>query len=130
MTTKSERLRRAMGAISQGEVEQFGEILLTESVVWHWPGRSSLAGEYRGRDATLGLLREFHRVARDRLHVEPLDILEGRDYLMSFTHVTADQEGRHLDVVMADAMRFDDDDRVVEFWTLSNDQDAVDAFIG
>jgi hypothetical protein len=32
--------------------------------------------------------------------------------------------------MMADAMRFDDSGRVTEFWTLSNDQGAVDAFIG
>ena len=50
---------------------------------------------------------------------------------MSFTHVTAaEREGDRLDVVMADAMRFGPDGRVVEDWTLSNDQTAVDAFIG
>jgi hypothetical protein len=49
---------------------------------------------------------------------------------MSFTHVTAEQDDRKLDVVMADAMRFGPDGRVVEFWTLSNDQAAVDSFIG
>ena len=31
---------------------------------------------------------------------------------------------------MADAMRFGPDGRAVEFWTLSNDQEAVDRFIG
>ena len=49
---------------------------------------------------------------------------------MSFTHVTADREGEHLDVIMSDAMRFGPDGRVVEYWTLSNDQAAVDTFIG
>lgn len=130
MTSKGERLREAMEAISRGDVERFGQILLSDDVVWHWPGRSSVSGEYRGRDAALELLRGFHRLTQNRLQVEPLDILEGRDYLMSFTHVTAEQEGRQLDVVMADAMRFGGDGRVAEFWTLSNDQEAVDSFIG
>ena len=98
--------------------------------VWHWPGRSSVAGDYRGRDEVIGLIRGFHELTQGRLRVEPVDILEGREYLMSFTHVTADQEGSHLDVMMADAMRFGDDGRVVEYWTLSNDQEAVDSFIG
>lgn len=49
---------------------------------------------------------------------------------MSFTRVTADRERDHLDVMMADAMRFGPDGRVVEYWTLSNNQAAVDAFIG
>lgn len=127
---KAQRLAEAMALISQGDVERFGEILLADDVVWHWPGRSSVAGHYRGREAALELLRGFHRLTGNRLNVQPIDILEGEDHLMSFTHVTADREGDHLDVIMADAMRFGADGRVVEYWTLSNDQNAVDAFIG
>jgi hypothetical protein len=49
---------------------------------------------------------------------------------MAFTHITAEQDGTSLDVMMADAMRFGPDGRVVEYWTLSNDQAAVDSFLG
>ena len=126
---KAQRLAEAMAMISTGEVERFGEILLADDVVWHWPGRSSVSGDYHGREAALGLLRGFVALTGNRLKVEPIDILEGDDHLMSFTHVTAAREGDSLDVVMADAMRFGDDGRVVEFWTLSNDQTAVDRFI-
>lgn len=130
MPTKAERLAEAMAAVSRGEVDAFGEILLSDDVVWHWPGRSSVAGDYRGREAALGLIRGFGRLTQGQLRVEPVDILEGRDYLMSLTHVTAEQPGRQLDVMMADAMRFGPDGRVEEYWTLSNDQAAVDSFIG
>lgn len=128
--SNSETLAEAMGAISRGEVDRFGDILLADAVVWHWPGRSSVSGEYRGRAAALDLLRGFHQLTQGRLNVVPLEILEGRDHLMSFTHVTAEKEGHSLDVMMADAMRFGPDGRVVEYWTLSNDQKAVDDFIG
>ena len=128
--SKSETLAEAMGAISRGEVDRFGDILLSDDVVMHWPGRSSVAGEYRGRAAALDLFRGFHRLTNGRLSVEPLEILEGKDHLMSFTHVTAATDGQTLDVIMADAMRFGPDGRVQEFWTLSNDQKAVDEFIG
>jgi hypothetical protein len=129
--TKSERLRESMEAVGRGDLERFGEILLADDVVWHWPGTSSMAGDYRGRDAAVGLIRHFHGLTQGRLVVEPLDVLEGDDYLMSFTHVTAEHEdGRRLDIVNADAMRFGSDGRVVEYWTLSNDQRASDEFIG
>jgi uncharacterized protein len=128
--TKAERLRAAMEAVSRGDLQTFGDTLLSDDVVWHWPGSSSVSGEYRGRDAAIGLIQRFHTLSQGRLHVEPMDILEGRDHLMSFTHVTAEREGQQLDVVMADAMRFGPDGRVVEFWTLSNDQNGVDSFIG
>ena len=127
---KAQRLSEAMALISRGEVDRFGEVLLADDVVWHWPGRSSVSGDYHGREAALGLLRGFHELTGNRLTVEPLDILEGENHLMSFTHVTADREDVHLDVMMADAMRFGPDGRVAEYWTLSNDQRAVDAFIG
>lgn len=127
---KAQRLGEAMGLISQGEAQRFGEVLLADDVVWHWPGRSSVAGDYRGREAALGLLQGFLQLTAGQLRVEPMDILEGRDHLMSFTHVTAEREGDSLDVIMADAMRFGPDGRVVEYWTLSNDQEAVDRFIG
>jgi uncharacterized protein len=127
---KAQKLGEAMALISRGEVERFGEVLLADDVVCHWPGRSSVSGVYRGRAAAQGLFGGFGQLTGGRLHVEPLDILEGEDHLMSFTHVTAVREGEELDVLMADAMRFGPDGRVVEFWTLSNDQDAVDRFIG
>jgi ketosteroid isomerase-like protein len=127
---KAQRLGEAMALISRGEVERFGEVLLADDVVWHWPGRSSVSGDDHGREAALGLLRGFLELTGNRLNIEPVDVLEGDDHLMSFTHVTADRDGEHLDVMMADAMRFGGDGRVVEYWTLSNDQAAVDALIG
>ena len=130
MNGKAQRLAEAMAVFTGGEVERFGEILLADDVIWHWPGRSSVSGDYRGREAALGLLRGFRELTADRLRIEPVDILEGNDHLMAFTHVTAEREGDHLDVMMADAMRFGPDGRVVEYWTLSNDQAAVDSFIG
>lgn len=129
MGEKAERLAEAMALISRGDADGFGDLLLADDVVWHWPGRSSVSGDYHGRAEALDLLRGFHVLTAGRLQVMPLDILEGEDHLMSFTHVTADNEKGHLDVIMADAMRFDADNRVVEYWTLSNDQEAVDAFI-
>jgi ketosteroid isomerase-like protein len=130
MATKSETLGEAMAAVSRGEVDRFGDILLSDDIVWHWPGRSSMAGEYRGRESALGLIRGFHRLTQGRLQVQPVDILEGHDFLMAFTHISAEQDDQKLDVMMADAMRFGPDGRVVEYWTLSNDQTAVDAFLG
>ena len=130
MGEKAERLAEAMGLISRGDVEAFGDALLADDVVWHWPGRSAVSGDYHGRAEALELLQGFNRLTANRLQVVPLDILEGEDHLMSFTHVTAESEEGSLDVIMADAMRFDEEGRVVEFWTLSNDQAAVDAFIG
>ena len=130
MHDKAQRLGEAMAAFSNNDIDRFGDLLLAEDVVWHWSGKSSVSGEYRGRAAVLKLLRGFRELTSNQLVVEPIDVLEGEGYLMSFTHVSAKKGNDQLDVMMADAMRFGEDGRVVEFWTLSNDQTAVDTFIG
>lgn len=131
MGDKAARVGEAMAAVSQGDVERFGELLLADDVVWHWGGASTVSGDYHGREQVVRLVQGFQQLAGQGLVLQPLDVLEGDDYLMSFTRVTGRRaDGNQLDVTMADAMRFGADGRVVEFWTLSSDQRAVDAFIG
>lgn len=130
MGANAERLAAAMARFNDGDVEGFGDTILADEVVWHWPGRCSVSGEYRGRAAVIGLLQGFRDLASHGLALEPLDMLEGERHLMSFTRVRAERDGSRLEVTMADAMRFDDRGLIVEYWTLSNDQAAVDAFIG
>ena len=45
-------MRRAYEAFNTGDLDTVGEIF-DESVVWHLPGRSSMANDYHGREATL-----------------------------------------------------------------------------
>ena len=45
-------MRRAYEAFNTGDIDTLIEIF-DESVVWHLPGRSSMANDYQGRDATL-----------------------------------------------------------------------------
>ena len=93
MGENGKRLAEAMALVSRGDVEGFGDVLLADDVVWHWPGASSVSGDYHGRSAVLELLKGFHALTQNRLSVVPLDMLEGEDHLMSFTRVTAESEG-------------------------------------
>lgn len=130
MASKAQRFGEAMAAFSRNDVDAFGDIL-ADDVVWHWGGDSSVSGDYHGKAATLELLRGFRELTGNHLTVEPLDMLEGREFLMSFTRVTGTKgPDADIDVIMADAVRFGADGKVVEYWTLSNDQRAVDSFIG
>ena len=45
-------MRRAYEAFNAADIDTLTE-LFDESVVWHLPGRSSMAEDYQGRDATL-----------------------------------------------------------------------------
>ena len=58
-------MQRAYDAFNSGDIDTVAEIF-DESIVWHLPGRSSMANDYQGRDATLayfGQLAEKTEVA-------------------------------------------------------------------
>jgi hypothetical protein len=72
-------VRRGYDAFNAADVAALVEVF-DEHVVWHAPGRSSLAGDYEGRDATLGYL--------GRLGQET-----GGNFRAELLHMTADDEG-------------------------------------
>jgi hypothetical protein len=45
-----------------------------------------------------------------------------------YVRVTGTRDGRSLDVTLAEALTVGLDGRWTEFWSLAEDQDAVDAF--
>jgi ketosteroid isomerase-like protein len=91
-------MRRAYEAFNAGDMETLTE-LFDENCVWHTPGRSSLANDYEGRDATFGY---FGRIGQEtegtlRANLEELTADdEGR--VVGIQHSTADRNGKHLDV--------------------------------
>ena len=52
--------RRGYEAFNSGDMETLTEIF-DEGVVWHTPGRSSLAGDYQGRDASFAFSAGWDR---------------------------------------------------------------------
>ncbi len=65
-----ELVRRGYEAFATGDMETLRELLDPE-IVWHFPGRSVLAGDHRGPDAVLGPLPGPVRVAGRRCRVHP-----------------------------------------------------------
>jgi uncharacterized protein len=106
-------LQRAYNAFNTGDIDTLTEIF-DESAVWHLPGRSSMADDYQGRDATLayfGLLAQktggTFRAELERLTADDDDRVVG------IQRSTADRDGQHLDV--ADCIVFTlKDGRVTE----------------
>lgn len=101
---------------------------LAEDAVWHVGGTHRLSGDYRGREAILGYFDSVRRETADSLSLQTLEVLANDRHGAAFLRVTADRSGRRLDTVVADAFRFDDQGRIVEFWAHSADQAAIDAF--
>jgi hypothetical protein len=101
---------------------------LAEEAVWHVGGTHRHSGDYRGRDAILGYFDAVREATADTMALEPLEILANDRHGAAFLRVTAERNGRRLETVAADAFRFDDEGRIVEFWASNANQAAIDEF--
>jgi uncharacterized protein len=100
--------------------------LYAEDVVMHVPGRSSLAGERRGRDAVLAYLRAGLELAPGGVEVDLIDLLEGeRDRVALLLRETL--HGAAGDLVLRRANVYTvRDGAIVEIWIFEHDQYAID----
>ena len=125
-----ERVRRLedwIAAYSDNDRDAMAESL-AESAVWHVGGTHRLSGDYQGRDEILGYFDAVRRDTEDTMRLAPLEVLANDRHGAAFLRVTAERQGRRLDVVVADAFRFDADGRIQEFWAHATDQAAIDEF--
>jgi ketosteroid isomerase-like protein len=94
----AEVMRRAYEAFNAGDIETLNE-LFDESVVWHLPGRSSMAKDYQGRDATLAYFGQIGQESGGTFQAELQQLLAGDDdRVVGIQRSTADRNGKHLDV--------------------------------
>src|SRR5688572_18971779 len=66
--TVDEFLSRQREMYAGGELEPVAE-LLADHVVWHVPGASPIAGDYRGREAVLGYFRRRRELAGGAMEI-------------------------------------------------------------
>ena len=91
-------MRRAYEAFNAGDVETLTE-LFDESAVWHLPGRSSLANDYQGREATLAYFGRIGQETAGTFRAELEDLTANDDdRVVGIQHSTAERNGKHLDV--------------------------------
>ena len=121
-----QRMRDGYDAFAKGDVAALQE-LMTDDIVWHVPGHSSLAGDYAGKEAVLGFFGRVMETTEGSFRVEPLTLLTDDHYGAAPVHITAHRGDRHLDVMDLQVSRWQDG-RVAEFWDTSTDPDATDAF--
>ena len=128
-----ERLRRfhtAQGAFYGGGPGEALRDLLTDDVAWQVPGRSSIAGVYRGRDAVMAYFARRRDLAARTFVMHPGDVLVGEGARVAvLTDGTALLGGRRhrWSTVGLYELR---GERVAACWLLPLDQEAFDAAWG
>jgi ketosteroid isomerase-like protein len=91
-------MQRAYDAFNSADMDTLIE-LFDESCVWHLPGRSSMAKDYQGRDATLAYFGQIGQETGGTFRAE-LERLVGDDdgRVVGIQRSTGDRNGKHLDV--------------------------------
>ena len=91
-------MRRAYEAFNAGDIEGVAE-LFDENIVWHLPGRSSMATDYQGRDATLAYFGRIGQETGGTFQAELQDMTaDDEDRVVGIQRSTGDRNGKHLDV--------------------------------
>ncbi len=91
-------MQRAYDAFNTGNMDTLIETF-DEGAVWHLPGRSSMANDYQGRDATLAYFGQLAQRTEGTFRAE-LERLLGDDHdrVVGIQRSTAERDGKHLNV--------------------------------
>jgi ketosteroid isomerase-like protein len=91
-------MHRAYDAFNSADVDTLSE-LFDESAVWHLPGRSSMADDYQGREATLAYFGQLGQETGGTFRAQLEHLLaDDDDRVVGIQRSTADRNGKHLDV--------------------------------
>jgi ketosteroid isomerase-like protein len=121
------RARQAMEAFAAGDMEAYKQHF-ADDVVWHVSGHHPLSGTYRGKEALFEYFDRIGELTGGTLTVETQRILADEGHVGIFARVRAQRDGRNLDVKLAQALNVSPEGNWTEYWALSDDQEAVDAF--
>jgi ketosteroid isomerase-like protein len=119
-------LRDGDEAQLRGDVEAFSA-MFTDDVIVHIPGRSSLSGDYKGKDQFLSLFQRFTERAGE-YSFEPHAYFADDEHGVSLQRSHYKRGDQTLDSNDAFICHFRDG-KVSEFWFTSEDPYAVDEFL-
>ena len=111
----------------KGDFEAFVNYF-TDDVVVHIPGKSSLAGDYQGKDKFIDLFQRFNERAPGYTF-EPHAYLADDEHGVSLQRSTYKRGDETLQTNDAFVVHFRDG-KVAEFWIVTDKSEEVDAFLG
>jgi ketosteroid isomerase-like protein len=124
MHPNEELLRREYQARARGDLSAL-EDTFHEDVVWHVPGRSAIAGTYRGRDQVMEYSRRRQELARGTFKITVHDILANDEWALVIATGRAERHGRLHEWRAHGLYRFVEG-RIAECRVLPEDQYAFD----
>ena len=124
--TNADLLAAHLDALARSEVAE-AMSFYSNDVVFHYPGRNILSGEYRGKDNVLALLGRVMQLTDGSFHPEIHDILASDNHAAALVTVRAVRDGTAVEWKSVDLFHVRDG-KLTEHWVHEVDQDIVDRF--
>lgn len=122
-----ETTRRGFELFAAGDIGAMTD-LLDDGVVWHHPGTSPLAGDYKGKDGVMSFFASIIQETGGTLKNEVHDILGNDDHVLVMSHLTAERNGKRLDQNVINVLHMSGEGKLTERWLLTEDSKAFDDF--
>jgi uncharacterized protein len=128
LADRKERIvRRLLDALEARDVAAISS-LLTDDVLYYFPGRGPVAGTYHGRDAVLGLFRAFAELFDGPLEMSTHDVVASEAHVIDLATYRGVRGGQSL-TWNAVRLYHVDDDRISEIWLMIGDVYGFDAWL-
>jgi ketosteroid isomerase-like protein len=121
-----EAVRRGYELFNKGDLEGLAD-LFAEDVVWHVPGRSPIAGDYQGRDATFAYFGQLDELTGSTYQAELHVAVGNEEHVVSIDQSSATRGDRSYEANELVVFRFRNG-RVVEAWQALMNPYAHDEF--
>ncbi|MCI0488454.1 MAG: nuclear transport factor 2 family protein [Blastocatellia bacterium] len=119
-------MRRANKAFSEGDIAALKEII-AEDAVWHVPGKSALAGDYRGHEEIFGFFGKLMELSGGTFKAELHDITASDKHAVNLDRLTGTRGEKALDINLALVVHIKDG-KIKDAWDVFTDLYAWDDF--
>ena len=100
-------VRRGYEAFNSADMDTLMEVI-DESASWHTPGRASIAGDRKGRDAVFAQFGRYGGETAGTFKATLLHVMESDDGRVVGVHRnTGERNGKHLDVLCCLVFEFE-----------------------
>lgn len=120
-------VRRLMDALHRADLATMGE-LVSDDVVYHFPGRGPVSGTYRGRDEVLGLFPAFRRLLDAPPTSSSHDVVASEAHVVELTTLSAERGGRRHEWNVVRIYHVAEAE-ITEIWLMIDDINAFDAWL-
>jgi ketosteroid isomerase-like protein len=123
-----ELMRTGYDAFGKGDMDTIRS-LFADDIVWHSPGRSQFAGDYRGVDEVLGQFAKLMEYTGGTFRLEIHDVLADDDHAVVLVRAQAERGDKKLDDTSVQVWHIKDG-KATEQWLHPGNQYASDEFFG